>query len=554
MALGVAILACQDGTTPGPEIDPELMGGSAVCSKTFALTNGNPGAATVGFEVTTSGETGELSLPARPEDGQESVTTLATVTSGSLRVTFEGALVEEIGASGAACPPPSPAPQPQASIGRWAAPFAWPVIAVHLHLLPSGRVLSWGKGGEPQVWDPVTGAFAEVPSATRIFCAGHAFLPDGRLMVAGGHISNDHGLPDANLFDPQTEDWVTVAPMARGRWYPTVTTMPSGRPVVLAGRDQNQIDVLEPEVWTGSSWRTLTAAPRSLPYYPRAFVAPNGLLFYAGELRQSAYLDPSGDGSWIDVASSLYGQRDYGSAMMYRPGRVLIVGGSNPPNGAPTATAEVIDLNAGGPAWHYTGSMANARRHLNATLLPDGRVLATGGTSSAGFSDPTGAVHAAEVWNPATGDWSTWASNAVTRVYHGTSLLLPDGRILNSGSGDGAGVTDERNAELFSPPYLFRGARPVIVRAPLSIRYGQSFSVATPDAGRVVRASLVRLGSVTHAFDQNQHFLELELRRSAGGVTLTVPEGATLAPPGHYMLFLLNSYGVPSVARIVRLS
>jgi len=323
---------------------------------------------------------------------------------------------------------------------------------------------------------------------------------------------------------------------------------------VLAGRDQNQIDVLEPEVWTGSSWRALTSAPRLLPYYPRAFVAPNGLLFYAGELRQSAYLDPSGDGSWIDVASSLYGQRDYGSAVMYRPGRVLIVGGSNPPNGAPTATAEVIDLNAGGPAWHYTGSMTNARRHLNATLLPDGRVLATGGTSSAGFSDPTGAVHAAEVWNPATGDWSTWASNAVTRVYHGTSLLLPDGRILNSGSGDGAGVTDEHNGELFSPPYLFRGARPVIARAPLSIRYGQSFSVATPDAGRVVRASLVRLGSVTHAFDQNQRFLELELRRSAGGVTLTAPEGATLAPPGHYLLFLLNSYGVPSVARIVRLS
>ena len=159
-------------------------------------------------------------------------------------------------------------------------------------------------------------------------------------------------------------------------------------------------------------------------------MAPNGLVFYAGELPQSAYLDPAGRGTWTPVANSHYGRRDYGSAVMYAPGKVLIVGGSDPADGPPTASAETIDLAAGAPAWQSTGSMASARRHLNATLLPDGRVVATGGTSTGGFSDLAGATHAAEVWDPATGEWSTWASAAVSRVYHSTTMLLPDGRLL----------------------------------------------------------------------------------------------------------------------------
>ena len=192
---------------------------------------------------------------------------------------------------------------------------------------------------------------------------------------------------------------------------------------------------------------------------------------------------------------------------MYRPGKVLIVGGSDPPSGTPTSTAEVIDLSQTVPAWQYTGSMAYPRRQLNATLLPDGRVLATGGTSISGFTDPAGAVHAAEVWDPGSGDWTTWASNQVTRLYHSTALVLPDGRILHTGSGDGEGLPRELSAEIFSPPYLFHGARPSITSVPGAGGYGQSFFVATPDAGQVVRATLLRLSGVTHAFDQNQRFL-----------------------------------------------
>jgi hypothetical protein len=232
---------------------------------------------------------------------------------------------------------------------------------------------------------------------------------------------------------------------------------------------------------------------------------------------------------------------------------VMILGGSDDLTRPPTNTAELIDLNAGNPVWRYTRPMAHARRQFNATLLPDGSVLATGGTSAAGFSDPAGGVRAAEVWDPETETWNEMAGSGVIRVYHSTTLLLPDGRVLHSGSGDGANLPRELSAEIFSPPYLFRGPRPVIVEAPGSVTYGQSFYVATPDAPRVVRATLVRLGSVTHGFDQNQRFLELSLQRAAGGLTVTAPASGRLAPPGDYLLFILTGPGTPSVAKVVRI-
>jgi hypothetical protein len=163
-------------------------------------------------------------------------------------------------------------------------------------------------------------------------------------------------------------------------------------------------------------------------------------------------------------------------------------------------------------------------------------------------------VHAAEVWDPDSGTWTTWASNRVTRVYHSATLLLPDARILHAGSGDGDdSLPRELSAEIFSPPYLFRGARPSIISAPGAVGYGQQFFVATPDAGRIVRATLVRPASVTHSFDQSQRFMDLSLARVSGGLALTAPASGNLAPPGNYMLFILNSDGVPSVSQIIRL-
>jgi hypothetical protein len=241
--------------------------------------------------------------------------------------------------------------------------------------------------------------------------------------------------------------------------------------------------------------------------------------------------------------------REYGSAVMYDDGKILYAGGARTTN-----TAEVIDLNRAAPSWRWTGSMAFARRHHNLTVLPTGEVLATGGVSGILFNDVAKGVRAAELWNPTTEQWTTLASNAVTRGYHGTSLLLPDGRVLNSGSGDGAGAPNQRNAELFSPPYLFRGARPVISSVPQSVAYGARFRVLTAQASAIRKVSLIRLGAVTHAFDENQRFQRLSYTADATGLSVTAPGSRNRTPPGHYMIFILNGSDVPSVGKIIRIN
>ena len=152
---------------------------------------------------------------------------------------------------------------------------------------------------------------------------------------------------------------------------------------------------------------------------------------------------------------------------MYAPGKILVVGGGDPP----VNRAEVIDLNQAIPSWRAAGTMQYARRMLNATLLPDGKVLVTGGTASPTFSDSAGHVDAAELWDPANEKWTTLASSTgIPRIYHSTALLLSDGRVFS------AGGNHQPEVELFSPPYLFKGARPTIASAPSGIVYGQSFA------------------------------------------------------------------------------
>jgi PKD repeat protein len=408
-------------------------------------------------------------------------------------------------------------------------------------------VLSWGEFKTPHIWDPATEEFTSIPSPINLFCGGHSFLPDGRLLVSGGHLGRDKGFPDNTVFNPSSESWIRSTPMRRGRWYPTNTTLANGEVVIIAGRDQVSERVLEPEIWSPGGVRVLSTAAKAFPYYPRAFLAPNGKLFYAGEQRPSRYLDPSGTGHWErDLAQVLYGNREYGAAVMYDVGKVLYVGG-----GRTTNTAEIIDLNSATPAWEWTGSMAFPRRHLNATVLPTGEVLATGGTSGPGFNDIATAVHAAELWNPVSGTWTMLAGNAVDRGYHSTSILLPDGRVLHAGSGDGGGQAGIENAELFSPPYLFKGPQPTISDAPTGVEYGASFRISTPEADDIAKVSLIRLGSTTHAFDMNQRFQWLQFTRESGALLIMPIGSRNRTPPGHYLLFILNDDGVPSVARII---
>ncbi|MBA3727990.1 MAG: DUF1929 domain-containing protein [Actinobacteria bacterium] len=192
--------------------------------------------------------------------------------------------------------------------------------------------------------------------------------------------------------------------------------------------------------------------------------------------------------------------------------------------------------------------MHHARYNHNTVLLADGTILAVGGGQGPNLYDNP--VLQAELYDPATGLWRDMASQAANRTYHSTALLLPDGRVVSAGS-DGGDMP--RTIEYYSPPYLFQGARPTISSAPTSVGYGQAFSIGTPNAADITRAALVKLGSTTHANNFEQRYVDLAFSAGGGQLNATAPAEPELAPPGHYMLFLLNSSGVPSVAKILRL-
>ena len=458
---------------------------------------------------------------------------------------------------------PAPAVNP-AMQGRWDPVFTTPVVAVHTHLLVNGKVLLWGDTGPAQLWSTGTG-FVPLAKTRQIYCSGHTFLPDGRIMVVGGTGPSTAGQREVTLYNISTNSWSTAPVMAQGRYYPTITTLPNGNLLAVSGHDASLAVVTIPEVWNGTGWRRLTTASLSIPapYYPAMFVAPNGKVFLAGFSQPSRYLDVSGSGSWTPVANRVVTDRVLGSAVMYAPGKVLYAGGGKGPplyDGPPTASAEVIDLNQPSPAWRSVGSMAFPRRQLNTTILADGSVLVTGGTSGTGFNDQAGAVHAAERWNPETGAWTTMASESRNRTYHSTAILLPNGRVLSSGSGEGGGINfanAELSAQVFYPPYLFNSdgspaARPSITSAPARISYGQSFTIQTANAQSITRAHLIRASSVTHAFNAGQLLYPVKLT-VAGSTSLSAiaPPNGNLAPPGPYMLFIINDAGVPSSAKLV---
>lgn len=446
----------------------------------------------------------------------------------------------------------------------------WPEVPIHMAVLPTGKVLFWGGGDDAPgrdttptfLWDPnapTTPPTQVLNSASDVFCSGHTFLRDGQLLVAGGHIHDSQGLKNTNTFNPFTQTWSKSHPMNAGRWYPTTTSLGDGGVVVASGATSPNVVNDLPQVYKGNKWRSLTTARRSLPLYPwmySAVVQGKAVVFYSGPEAGSLYLDTTGTGAWTPgpTTSGLY--RDYGSSVMYEPNKVLIVGGGDPP----TNGAQVIDLTIAPPKWRSVASMTSFRRHLNATILPDGKVLVTGGTSSGGFNnaEPGGVIgaRAAEMWDPASEAWSTMAAMKYQRIYHSTAVLLLDGRVLVGGGGrpSPVGQPNRYDVEIYSPPYLFQtGVRPQITSAPSTVSYGQTFSVATPDVASIAKVTWIRLSSVTHAFNQNQRINRLSFMGQNNTLTITAPSDSNLAPPGHYMLFIVNNLGVPSVAKIIQI-
>jgi hypothetical protein len=461
----------------------------------------------------------------------------------------------------------------EGEVGKWGPVVDWPVVALHTALLPNGKVLAYDNVGDlspenyPQtstratVWDPATGNQTDVQyTGYNLFCSGLAHLMNGSLFLTGGNKDVfSSGLEKTHLFDPATNTWSFGPDMAAGRWYPSVTPLPNGEMLITEGGP----DI--PEVRrTDGSLRSLSSASQNLDrderLYPWMDVAPNGRAFVSGPDTTMRSLDTAGTGSWTDLGQRDGIYRDYGSHAFYDIGKILVSGG-----GPAVSDSRVIDLNGSTPQVSVTSPMAFGRRYNDLTVLADGSVLATGGNSNGAWQvDMSAGVYAAELWNPATGTWTTLASMAVTRQYHSSALLLADGRVLSAGGGvcftcDQVGYL-AKNAEVFTPPYLFKkdgsgelAPRPQISAAPSALPYGAGFQITTPNAASIAKVALVRIGAVTHSTNMEQRYVPLSFTASGGSLRATVPTNANVAPPGVYMLFIVDGAGVPSVSRMIRL-
>jgi hypothetical protein len=456
-------------------------------------------------------------------------------------------------------------------VGRFAKPQTWPITPVHLALTSDGKVAAWdgfdAALNSEHLWDPWTGEFQGVPTGRNLFCAGHIQLQDGRLLVAGGHVQAYEGLKDTNLFNPQTATWQRGADMAFARWYPTVTGLPDGRVFVASGdtvsfaNQQNEnVEVplriasqTTPEIYdpAADTWTQVPSAARTMPLYPFFFVLPDGKLFDAGPERMTRTLDLA-TGQWTDVGMSPI---DGMSAVMYRPGKILKAGTwSDPefPGRQASNRAAKIDMTASSPAWQEAAPMKYRRSYNTLTVLPDGKVLSTGGQRGTDGIDETTGVLPAELWDPETDTWKTMASSRRPRLYHSSALLLPDARVLLAGGGAFGNAKNENSGEIYSPPYLFKGPRPTVTAAPDALHYGQSFTVDTPDASQIDKVTLIRMGSVTHNIDMDQRYMELGATVEGDGLRIDGPPNANIAPPGIYMVFLVDDDGVPSTGQIVK--
>ena len=456
--------------------------------------------------------------------------------------------------------PPQPTPD---QVGAWSGPVALPLVTINMALLPTGRILAWDgpneTGNNAGVWDPLSNAFTAVGSSVNIFCTGQAGLADGRILVAGGHTGTHVGITAARIFDPVSQTWSTASSMTYPRWYPTVTTLPDGRALVVSGETScDDCFAPIPEVYSPStnSWTQLTTASLTIPYYPHMFVLSDGRVLNTSNAEApgpTRVLDVQA-GTWTTVDAKVI---DGGSAVMYRPGKFLKTGTSVDPDTAvrpSAATAYVLDMTQGAPAWRQVSPMHYTRTYQNMVLLPDGNVLVVGGGASTDAIDLGGAVLNPELWSPATETFTRLTPMRTPRLYHSSALLLPDGRVVVAGGGrfnPDPDPSSQLSAEFYSPAYLFKGARPVIGSSPASIQYASNFSVGTADASRITSVVMMRLGAVTHAFDQNQSYVPLTFQQGAGSLTVQTPNSANQAPPGQYMLFIVDSNGVPSVASFV---
>ena len=493
------------------------------------------------------------------------------------------------------------------SIGWQVLPEDSQVLAIHAALLHTGKILYF-SGDEHDRHQHVTHQLDHTrlfscetlqvepaPSPTTdVFCAGHAMLGDGRLLVAGGTESFPHemetihmgftGLRDTWIFRPGSETWVHADALCRepgkntggGRWYPTLVTMPNGRVLAVGGIPMqvdsrminNSPEMFRPTPAPKGQWQLIGSddPANQLANYPRLHVLPDGRVFSATPTRGAGNRRlNTATADWANVckrpSDAFYRGFRYTSVLLpllpwrnHRP-RVLLIGGSQP---------LVVDLGASSPKWAPTGPRALAgsprRIHGQAVLLPTGDVFVCGGVTATGANSDSKGVKRAELYRPTTNRWHTLQPATVVRNYHGVALLMPDGRVWTAGSNHNGAQSfpapnvdnRELRIEIYEPGYVGQ-SRPQLLDVPTTITCGQPFTLRTTQAPSIRRVALIRTGAVTHGFNSDQRYVACTFERSGPNrLAVSAPPTSAIAPPGYYLLFVVNQNRVPSEGRFVR--
>ena len=446
--------------------------------------------------------------------------------------------------------------------------YAWPLIPIHAVLMPDERIMTYGTNAAGKqtgyfiydVWDSNAGLNGghltlDNTTATDLFCSAQLVLPQGgQVLLTGGDNwigtrTNNQGNPNTNLFSISGNTLTRGTDMSRPRWYASTTTLLNGQVLIQGGRGGEDFAELRR---TDGTTQLLTGASTSHldPQYPRNYVAPDGRIFGYDVFGRMYYFNPTGGGSITAAGtfSSTYGGVDSTTAM-FRPGKILQFAGNS-------KGAIVIDITDGAPVVTPTQSLAFQRRLGTATILPDGKVLATGGSSV--YNTLTNVAYSAEIWDPTTGAWTRGPDSQRARMYHSMAILLPDGRVMVGGGG-APGPQVNTNVEIYNPPYLFdasgqRAVQPKLTSVPADVNIGETFFVDFADAAQIDRVTLVKTGSVTHGFNMDQRFVELTFQREGSRLRVQAPTKAAEAPPGYWMLFAFNESGVPSKGRILKVN
>lgn len=492
-------------------------------------------------------------------------------------------------------------------------------LPVHMALLHTGKVLAFaGSGNDPkylssphpaEIFEPgeIDNDNGRVyPISNQgiegdIFCCGHVFLPDGKILVSGGTSKYDgsslgiplppfSGLKQTYLFDSVSLRWQRLADMKYARWYPTCIMIADGKVVTMAGLTDRfpWANLNKIEIFDQDKWETLKS-DHWLPLYPRLHLLPTGEIFYAGSFNThytfpfNVRLFPSATlnlntGKWTTIGNPHNVRREEGTTVLLPmtpiddyAARVLLIAGGTPRGNNAINEVEIIDFSKANPKYIEFAHLHHPRYYVYPVILPDRSIFVLGGKSGRkghlheesdhGHHHGQGevphhpdAILEPELLDPDTNEWQRMADMKVDRLYHSNALLMPDGRVMTAGSNPQR-TMNELRIEIYRPPYLFKGQRPVIEKFPKQVQYGEALEIECSDAETIKEICLIRPTVTTHCVNTEQRYIGLEFSRSVPKtLRASIPSNRNLAPPGYYMLFIITEDRVPSIAQFVHLS